>query len=267
MPIEIPRGRFLWYELMTTDPDAAKSFYTRLIGWGTQPFEGGPTPYTMWTNQGQPMGGLIKLPEEDRKAGGRPRWLGYISTPNVDDTVAQAREVGGRVVMPAMDIPKVGRFALLTDPQGAEFYAFTPAPASGPPPYQGPPRFGDFSWHELVTTDHQAAFRFYQAVFAWEKLDEHDMGPMGTYLIYGRGGVQLGGMFKKPAEMPGPSTFVFYVRGGDVGRGAERAKELGGSVLNGPMEVPGGDHIVQLMDPQGAAFALHQKAERASSSA
>jgi predicted enzyme related to lactoylglutathione lyase len=84
-----------------------------------------------------------------------------------------------------------------------------------------------------------------------------DMGPAGVYQLFKRRGQQLGGMYNKPAEMPFPPHWLLYARVPDVHKGAETVKSLGGKVLNGPMEVPGGGWIVQIMDPQGAVFALH----------
>lgn len=250
------KGRFVWYDLMTSDPEAAQSFYTKLIGWGTQAWDG-PMPYTMWTNNDTPLGGVTTLPDEAKGAGTPPHWLGYILTPSVDETAAKAEQNQGKVLSPAQDIPTVGRFAILADPQGAVFAAFTPA--DGPSRDAGPPAIGEYSWHELNTSDHDNAWGFYETLFGWKKLDAMDMGEMGTYQMFTNGGgdAPLGGMFNKPKEMPGPPFWLYYARVDDVNASVDRVKELGGQVLNGPMEVPGGDHIAQCMDPQGAAFALH----------
>ena len=250
-------GRFVWYDLMTTDPDAAQSFYTKLIGWGTQAWDGGPMPYTMWTNNDTPLGGVMTLPDEAKQAGAPPHWLAYIHRSDVDATVAKAEENQGKVLAPAQDIPKVGRFAVLADPQGAAFAVYTPAEET--PGNPGPPAIGEYSWHELNTTDHENAWGFYETLFGWKKGDAMDMGEMGTYQMYSAAGgdIPLGGMFNKPKEMPGPPFWLYYVRVDDVHKSVEKVKELGGQVLNGPMEVPGGDHVAQCMDPQGAAFALH----------
>jgi uncharacterized protein len=255
MPESTPRGRFVWHELMTTNPDSAQSFYTEVIGWGTQQWEGSTTPYTMWTANGTPLGGVMRLPDEVAAAGSPPHWLAYVSTPDVDATAAQVTDLGGRIMVPPTDIPSVGRFAVFTDPQGAMLAAFTPAGET--PGHDGAPRQGEFSWHELTTTDYEAAFSFYNALFGWEKTSAIDMGPMGIYQMYGRNGMALGGMFNKTADMPMPPNWLNYTMVADVHSAAEKVKRLGGQVLNGPMEVPGGDWIVQCMDPQGAAFALH----------
>lgn len=248
------RGRFYWYDLMTTDVEGAKSFYTKLIGWGTTIWNGMGQPYTMWTKGETPLGGVMALPEEARKAGAPPHWISYVLVPDVNETLAQVKKLGGQVHVPGTDIPTVGRFAVFADPQGAVLAAFTPVEeAPG-----GPPQAGDFSWHELATSDPEAAFSFYQALFGWEKTDAVDMGEMGIYQMYKRkgGDFPLGGILAKPKEMP-VSAWLYYTMVKDVNDSVEKVKKLGGQVLNGPMEVPGGDLIAQCLDPQGAAFALH----------
>lgn len=261
MPSSDIRGRFVWYELLTTDVDAAVDFYAGVIGWGTEVFAGAGEPYTMWKVGDRPIGGIMKMPEEALEQGGRPHWLPYIATPDVDATVERARERGARVYVAPRDIPSVGRFAVLADPQGAIFAAFTPG--SDESGRQGPPRRGEFSWHELATTDREAAFDFYSDLFGWEETDRMDMGEAGIYQMYGRVGSPLGGMFTKPAEVPGPATWLLYALVDDVNGAVERVKGAGGQVLNGPMEVPGGDWIAQCLDPQGAAFAVHHRGDAA----
>lgn len=253
------RGRFVWYELMTKDPEAAKSFYTTLAGWGTEDWEGAGQPYTMWTQREQPLGGVMTLPDEAAKAGAPPHWMGYVSTPNVDETISQATSLGAQVPAPPMDIPTVGRFAVLADPQGAVIAVYTSASES--PRGGAQPEEGQFSWHELATTDYEAAFTFYRSVFGWEKTEAMDMGEAGIYLMYKEAGgaAPLGGIFNKPKEMPGPPAWLYYIMVDDAQSKAEQVKKLGGRILNGPMEVPGGDWIVQCLDPQGAAFALHSR--------
>ncbi len=254
------RGHFVWYELMTSDPGAAQSFYTKLIGWGTQAWEGASTPYTMWTNGERPLGGVMAFTEDAIKRGVPPNWLAYVSTPRVDDTVKEATGQGATVLVPPMDIPTVGRFAVVADPQGAVFAPFTPQPTPEEMPAgrSWPRAVGEVSWHELATsTDPDSAFRFYASLFGWEKTDSFDMGPMGLYQLYGRNGVSYGGMYTKPAEMPFPPHWLLYVRVPSVPASIGTVKELGGQVLDGPMEVPGGGQIAQCLDPQGAAFALY----------
>ena len=252
------RGRFVWYDLMTPDPEAAQAFYTKLIGWETEPWDG-PTPYTMWKSKEHSLGGVMTLPDEAKSAGAPPHWLAYIQTPDLDGTIVATEENQGKVLTPAQDIPNVGRFAVLADPQGAVFAAFTPL-AEGPPAVQPEP--GQVSWHELNTTDHENAWGFYETLFGWQKTDAMDMGPeVGTYQMYTYGSgnpeMPVGGMFNKPSEVPGPPFWLYYICVEDCDKSVEDVQALGGQVMSGPMEVPGGDRVAQCMDPQGATFALH----------
>jgi uncharacterized protein len=253
------RGRFLWYELMTTDPEDAQRFYPAVLGWTLMPFDKmeGPEPYIMWAREGSPLGGTMKISDEMKAQGVSPHWLAYIGSDDVDATAAKVKELGGKVYMEPFDVPTVGRMAVLADPMGAVFAVYRPESGQAAP--DEPPKVGEFSWHELVTTDYKAAFDFYQTLFGWELAEDSDMGEMGVYRQYARNGRQLGGMFNK---MPGmeqiPPSFNLYIRVDDVAAAVERVKENGGMVTNGPMEVPGGDMIANCLDPQGAAFSLHQ---------
>lgn len=255
---DVPRGRFVWYELMTTDVEAAKRFYGDVVGWTDVPFENAPMPYTIWMNGQAPVGGLMELMAEQRAQGVPPNWLIYISTPDVDDTLKRAVELGGNVLLEAHDIPEVGRIAVLADAQGAVFAAYRPVHPT--PNDGGPPVSGQFSWHELAAADQGGAWDFYHTLFDWEKTGSADMGEAGLYQMFGADDVPWGGIFDKPPEMPGPPFWLGYVRVSDLDAAVQRVRDLGGQVLVEPMEVPGGDRIAQCLDPQGAAFALHSSA-------
>jgi hypothetical protein len=173
--------------------------------------------------------------------------------------VEKVRKLGGKVLKDPETMPSVGRFALIQDPQGAHLAVFTPSGEMG---LHDDSKHGEFSWNELMTTDHTAAFSFYNQIFGWEKLQSHDMGPMGEYLIYGAHGKTLGGMFTRGEDMPMPSAWIYYIHVDDLDGAVARVKENGGQIVNGPMEVPGGDRIAQGIDPQGAFFALHEAPPR-----
>jgi Predicted enzyme related to lactoylglutathione lyase len=255
-----PQGSFVWHELMTPNPDAAVGFYSTVLGWGTQIWQG-PEPYTMFANGDVTLGGIWPLDADQQADGATPQWMPYVGVRDVDATAAEAARLGATVLKQPQDIPDTGQFAVLRDPQGAIFAIFAPqnhAGAQEAAQEDAAPQQGEFSWHELTTTDHAAAFDFYSRIFGWEKTESFDMGPMGVYQMYGQAGSTYGGMFNKTPEMPVSPNWLCYVRVDDVKRAAEAVKRGGGTVTNGPMEVPGGSWIAQCVDPQGAPFAVHQ---------
>jgi predicted enzyme related to lactoylglutathione lyase len=249
------RGRFLWYELLTSDMKGAEQFYGEVVGWTVAPFEGSPEPYDMWIRpDGAPMGGVMKLPEGMNVP---PHWGMYVGVDGLDAAAAEVERLGGSAMSPVIDVPTVGKMRTMKDPQGAMFSIYQPL--SPPKDAEGEPKVGDVSWHELYTTDGDAALTFYTSLFGWNPTEAMDMGEMGKYQMFGRV-FPLGGMMNKPPNMAQmPSAWSIYFRVPDVHAGAERVKASGGQVLNGPMEVPGGDWIVNCMDPQGAAFSLHHR--------
>jgi predicted enzyme related to lactoylglutathione lyase len=246
-------GRFVWYELLTSNPEPAIRFYTSVLGWGTEEMKGG-MPYTMITTGGKPQGGVIKLPKEAADMGAPPHWEPYISTPDVDATVKKAKQLGAKIYKGPMDVPGAGRLAVLADPHDALFAVHC---SPGDEPGVFAPAVGQFSWHELASLDHKAALDFYGQLFGWEALDAMDMGEAGVYQTFGIGGKALGGIYNKSAAMPFPPHWLCYVRVADIDQAVEKIKSHGGKILNGPMDIPDGDKIAQAMDPQGAAFAIH----------
>jgi uncharacterized protein len=248
-------GRFVWYDLMSPDTEASKRFYTQVLGWGTRadrPLMGidGQPPYTMWTAGDAPIAGLVPFSEE--------YWLGYVGVADVGHSITQAKDLGGQVLFGPHDIPKVGRFAVIEDPQGAAIALFEGVDAS-PPPQPLVPKPLEFSWRELATTDWRAALDFYRVMFGWETINENAMGPLGVYLVFGQRGVPYGAIFDKPPEIPA-TAWCYYVRVNDVCDVADKVRQNGGQVINGPVEVPSGEWIVQCRDPAGGIFAVHQTA-------
>jgi uncharacterized protein len=246
------RGKFIWHELLTNDTAAATAFYPKVLPWRIQ--ASSMPGYSIWMAGQAQVGGLMAA----ESGGTPPHWLVYVGTPSVDATCAQAQGLGARVLKAPTDIPNVGRFAVLTDPQGATFAVFTPA-AGSPPPQQ--PQVGGFSWHELATTDVAAALRFYGELFGWRKGPGHDMGgAMGVYQLIEQGSSQVGGMYNVQSVQGSatPPSWLSYTHVADVNRAIGAAKAAGGRLLHGPMEVPGGSWIALLMDPQGGAFAAQE---------
>ena len=229
------------------------------MSWTAQPFPGMEPPYTTWMSGERPVGGLMDIPAEAKAGGAPPNWMLYVAVEDADATVAQARSLGAKVEVEPREVPGVGRFAVLSDPQGAVFAILQPPdPAAYSEPETVPAPL-EFSWLELATTDREAATAFYGALFGWERQNANDMGgPVGVYQEFGRPGLPLGGIYTKPPDMPFPPFWLLYAKVTDLQASLAAVKAGGGTVLMGPMDIPGGDSIAQCLDPQGAAFALHQ---------
>lgn len=247
-------GAFTWYELMTTDLDAAQAFYGSVAGWGMRDAGAVGMTYILASAGEVPVAGLMSLPAHLKDQSVPPHWLGYVAVDDVDATVAKVLQLGGSVHAPAADIPNVGRYAVVADPQGATFGLMRWLEAmAGPEPEQmGKGRTG---WHELMAGQWEEVFPFYSALFGWEKGMAVEMGPMGVYQIFTFGGRDIGGMMTKPAAVPVP-FWLYYINVDDIDAAVQRLEAGGGQVRNGPMEVPGGAWIVQATDAAGAMFAV-----------
>lgn len=249
-----PVGQFVWYELLTSDLDAAQDFYADVVGWQLQDSGMPDMRYLLAHTEAGPVGGLMTLPPEACLAGARPHWMVYVSVADVDAQAAEVVQAGGSIQMPAQDIPGVGRFALVRDPQGGFLTLFkslsneqsAPAPAGTP---------GHIGWHELHTTDVPSAMAFYAQQFGWTALEAMDMGPAGPYQLFATGAEAVGGIMTKMPEVPLP-FWLIYLNVAQIDRAIERVQAGGGQLLNGPMQVPGNGWVAQCLDPQGAAFAL-----------
>jgi predicted enzyme related to lactoylglutathione lyase len=200
------------------------------------------------------VAGIMEVPA-DLPAEVPSHWLQYIGTRDVDGTADAAVRAGGSVVKPPSDMKGAGRYAVLKDPQGALFAIIDPENARSDT--VGTPPLGTFSWHELATSDNEAAFAFYSGLFGWDAMTRMDMGPTGIYLVFGQNGVQRGGMYIKPADWPAPPNWMPYAHVPSVDASAANLESVGATVLVEPMDVPGGSRISSLTDPFGAPFAIH----------
>jgi uncharacterized protein len=247
-----PKGRFGWYELMTSDTEAAGKFYSDVVGWTTrQTSSADGNQYTIFNVGDAGIAGMLNIP-------GHTAWVGYIAVDDVDAHIEKIVEAGGKLLRPATDVPGMLRFAVMSDPQGAVIVIFTPNPSMPTPERPAPLTPGTVGWHELYTTDLEGGFEFYSKLFGWTKLTDMEMGAMGVYRIFDQGEHKQmgdGGMMNKLPQIP-VSCWSFYFNVDSINGAVKRVKAGGGQVLNGPMQVPGGGWIIQGQDPQGAMFAL-----------
>ena len=254
-----PQGDFIWYELMTLDAEGAKAFYDAVVGWNIGEAVAEYNGYRMiGRSDGGFAGGVLPLTAEMQQHGARPTWLGYICVSDVDVKIAAVEAAGGKALMPATDIPNVGRIAMVADPQGAPFYVMKPIPPANDPNAQSDvfsmTAAQRVNWNELSTSDPAAARRFYGEQFGWASEEFMPMGEMGEYRFIDHHGQRIGALC---GTMPGQhSKWRYYFRVPSIAKAKEVVEAKSGTVAMGPHQVPTGDWILIGTDPQGAEFAL-----------
>ncbi len=252
-------SRFVWHDLMAADVPAAQKFYGGLFDWKYKVGENDHGYVHLMVGE-RHFGGMMKL---DPAHGAPPHWLGYISVDDVDACLARVTKHGGRVAMPKMAIPDTGEFAVAMDPQGA---AFAPFHYSGAKMEAEPerPHMLTFCWDELLTSDPDAAAKFYSHVFGWG-VEHMDMPGFGRYTLLRRTGEKdakgnersAGGLMKLPPGVPHP-FWLAYIAVPNADSIVEHAKRHGAMVPMPPMEVPTVGRFATILDPQHAAFAILQ---------
>ena len=242
---------FTWYELLTTDVAAASDFYGKVVGWGATDASTPELAYTMLTAGDVPVGGLMDIPEEGRRLGATPRWVGYVAVDDIDATASQIRRRGGAVLLPPTD-SNIGRVSVVADPQKANF-ALVSGLTYGQPQSGRLDELGRVGWHELLAEDRNKIFDFYSELFGWQKAQETDQADL--YQLFSAAGQTIGGMLTKLPSVSQP-CWLYYFNVDDIGAAAKRVNAGGGRILQGPIELPDGCWIARCVDPQGALFAL-----------
>lgn len=244
-------GDFIWYELMTSDPAAAADFYAAVVGWRSHGFDESMRGYRAFSVGDTDVAGLMETPPEAASSGAKPAWFGYVGVNDVDGASAAIVKDGGTQYMPPTDIPGVGRFAMLADPQGAPFYVMRGASPEVSTSFAMTP--GHCQWNELATGDPAAALAFYTGRFGWTKGDSMPMGE-GDYQFIAHDGATIGAVMKTSNGRQAAWLFYFGVE--DIDAAASAVSSKSGQIHHGPAEVPGGSYIIVASDPQGAQFGL-----------
>lgn len=248
------QGRFVWFELLTPEVDAAKAFYTETLNWKIEPYkmEGSDFEYPVIKVGETGIGGFMKPP----MAGVPTHWLSYLAVDDVDAAAKLFVKKGGRTLADAMDIPTIGRIQPVQDPQGAVLALFKPA-YDAPHDAKGP---GAVHWCELWSTDPAKAAKFYADVFGLET--EAMTTPNGTYHLLEKDGQHVGGIGDAQAQGV-PTGWLQYIEVSDPDATVARAKQNGATPLSPVMEVPGIGRFAQLRDPVGGVFAVIAPAAQA----
>ncbi|MBT9332620.1 VOC family protein [Paracidobacterium acidisoli] len=251
---------FVWYELMTNDVDKAAAFYGKVVGWDVHDAGMPDMKYTIFGRDSKDVGGMMTWAAAGAP-GMPPEWVGHIHTAKLDEELKSVVADGGTIIKPAQEIPGVGRFAVVLDPQKVKHLLFEPG-GSYVPPRLGQMDVGNVGWHELLTDDAEKAFAYYAKHYGWEKDYAHDMGAMGVYQTFRTNTPRYtGGMMSisRPGIPEGTQPrWIFYFTVDDIDGAQKRVTDAGGTITLPPMDVPGGSRVMQAVDDQGCAFALMQ---------
>ncbi len=248
-------GTFCWVDLGTNDADAAKKFYSELFGWEVvETPTDGEMNYTMLKKNGKDAAALYQMSPDMMAQGIPPFWMNYVSVENANTSADKAKELGGTVVMEAMDVMDVGRMAMVQDPSGATVALWEPKAHHGASIVNEP---GSICWNELASRNSEAAGTFYKGLFDWGAKVQN-MGPAGDYTTFMNGEDMAGGMMQMNDQWPAevPSHWMPYFAVEDCDASASKAKELGAQVVVEPQDIPGVGRFSVLIDPQGAAFSI-----------
>lgn len=249
--VETKIGHFVWHENLSSDAEAAKTFYSKLLGWEYETFKPGEMDYAMIASGGAMHGGFWPEPPQGAGAG----WQGHVLVEDVDGAAERATKLGATILHGPMDMPEVGRFALIQDPYGAVISAYAPVESDAPIGE------GVFVWDELSSPDVEGSKRFYTEVFGWTASDM-DMGGGVTYTMFNQGETQVAGLMKQVDEMSGrPAEWHPYIGVADVDAKAAKAVELGATQLVPGMDIPQVGRFSMQLDPNGAMFGLFRPIE------
>ena len=250
-------GTFCWPELATSAQAAAETFYTTLFGWTTKFSPMGPdSHYTIFLKDGKDVAAGSQINADMATMGVPPNWLSYVSVASVDESVAKAASLGGKLVAGPFDVMEHGRMAVLSDPTGAAFALWQAYGHPGATLLDAP---GALVWTELGTNDVKKAAAFYGGLLGWTT----EIMKMGDfeYTLWKRGAASAGGMYPITPDMGEvPPNWMPYFGVTDCDGTVAHAIKLGGALVMGPRDIPGTGRIAVLKDPQGAFFAILQGA-------
>jgi predicted enzyme related to lactoylglutathione lyase len=251
-------NEFAWVELSTTDLDKAREFYPKIFGWTLSAMDSPDGPYVLAKLGDSNVAGLMTLPEPARKMGAPPNWLSYVGVEDAAASVEKVKALGGKVMHGPMDVG-MGMLAVIQDPAGGVFALWQQKQSMGGYLYR---ETGACCWNELMTTNVDAAGKFYSQLFGWKSEAVQMEGGM-VYTVFKSGEEQVGGMMQQPKEMAGmPSFWSVYFDVANTDETAAKVKANGGNVMQPPTDIPNIGRFAVFADPTGAAFAVLQAAKK-----
>lgn len=251
-PAGADTGSVVWFELLTEDAEAARTFYGELLGWQAEPAR---ARAVVLRDDGRRIGGIAEITDQMPEVT-ESVWLVGIEMPRLERALEAAVEAGGTVLREITEVPGQGRWAVIRDPQGAEVVLVDPVVELG----GGTPDHGSFVWAELWTDDVDAASAFYATVLGYDSAAT-DRGSR-PYTVMSAGGEARAGVVRLPEGDLEPA-WAAYVRVDDLAAALVRVESLGGRVALAPREDFGDGRIALIADPTGAVLFLVEPPEKA----
>ena len=247
-----PLGSPCWVDLMTSDPDKARTFYGELFGWTAEEPNDEFGGYFSYLKDGVLVAGCMR---NDGTSGVPDVWSVYLAVGDAKATVDAANANGGSTIVEAMDVGDLGTMAVLTDAGQAAIGMWQPGTHKG---FGVLAEAGAPSWFELHTRDYDASLAFYRTVFGWKTETASDV-PEFRYTTLGEGENAQAGIMDASAFLPEgvPAHWSVYFGTADADATLAKVVELGGTVVQPAEDTPYG-RLATAADPTGALFKLHQ---------
>lgn len=247
-------GKFVWIDLVTSDVAVAQQFYGRMFGWRFQPVGDASTGYTLIDNGIRPLGGMVSV-QARPNAPATPRWIGYISVPDVTQASKAVLAGGGRQLVAPKVLPRRGEQAVFADPEGAVFGVIKSA-GGDPGDFLAEP--GEWIWIQLVAHDAQKATGFYRSVAGYEVVENADSARKNEYMLVS-GNYARAAVSQMSAKRAGTTaSWLPFVRVADLSRSLTLAQQLGGAIMLKPRPTLFEGRMAVVADPAGAAIGLVQ---------
>lgn len=232
---------------MSPKPEQSERFYGELFAWKINSVPYGPGTYRLVYAGEKQIAGIMHFD----KAGIPPHWVSYVTVDDVDATAAKAKAAGGTIANPPMDIPNVGRFAVLLDPDNAPTVAFKSA--NPEPDSNAQPALGEFVWEQLNSPAPEKSIAFYTQVYGWTSRPQEGDPRM---FVLASGGTDVCTIMQAPPGVP--AHWLTYVVVEKLKDANERCKRLGGKVMVEEIPVPKFGALSVVQDELGAMIGLFE---------
>jgi len=244
-------GKFEWADLFTDNPESEAKFYTQLFGWTSETTTRKGHVYILISNGGDSIAGIV--PSSVKHAEDTiPRWVGFAATDDIGKAIKSLNEAGGKTLAKPREIKNRGTLAIAQDAQGSVF-GLIQSSSGDVPDYQ--PAVGELAWAELFSDNPKSAAEFYSRTFQYESSVDSAHND-NSHLILATGEFARAGISSSPPWEGGKSDWLLFFCVSDANATANKAAQLGGTVLVSPHESKHGGQVAVIADPLGCVFGV-----------